>query len=200
MAGRVKRPLGELFGLTNFGVNLTRLAPGAASSLHHRHSRQDELIYVLEGEPTLFADAGEMQLHPVMVAGFAAGGTAHHLENRTERDCVILEIGDRAHGDEGSYPADDIQAAMGEDEKWRFSHKDGRPYWKALAGEVLEREETRSDRSAWRGRTPVRPRNQGAGCSTASVKISGGFTVLETTGHSGCCSVWVPIAMPTVPE
>src|SRR6266481_422230 len=103
MAGRVKRPLGELFGLTNFGVNLTRLAPGAPSSLHHRHSRQDELIYVLEGEPTLFSDAGEMQLHPGMVAGFAAGGTAHHLENRTERDCVILEIGDRTLGDEGSY-------------------------------------------------------------------------------------------------
>ena len=53
VAGRVKRPLGDLFGLSNFGVNLTRLGPGAASSLHHKHSKQDELIYVLEGRPTL---------------------------------------------------------------------------------------------------------------------------------------------------
>ncbi|MBV9489355.1 MAG: cupin domain-containing protein [Verrucomicrobia bacterium] len=128
MSGRLKQPLGDLFGLKNFGVNLTRLLPGAVSALHHQHSRQDEFIYVLEGEPTLFTDVGEMQLSPGMVAGFAAGGTAHHLENRTERDCVILEVGDRAQGDEVSYPIDDIQAVMGEDGKWRFAHKDGAPY------------------------------------------------------------------------
>ena len=128
MSGRLKQPLGDLFGLKNFGVNLTRLLPGAVSALHHQHSRQDEFIYVLEGEPTLFTDVGEMQLSPGMVAGFAAGGTAHHLENRTELDCVILEVGDRAQGDEVSYPIDDIQAVMGEDGKWRFAHKDGAPY------------------------------------------------------------------------
>lgn len=128
MAGRVKRPLGDLFGLRSFGVNLTRLPPGAVSALHHRHSRQDEFIYVLEGEPTLFTDAGETRLRPGMAAGFAAGGTAHHLENHTERDCVILEVGDRAEGDSASYPADDIQAVMGEDGKWRFARKDGTPY------------------------------------------------------------------------
>jgi uncharacterized cupin superfamily protein len=128
MHGRIKHPLGDLFGLRNFGVNLTRLLPGAISALHHRHSRQDEFIYVLEGEPTLFTDAGEMQLGPGMVAGFAAGGAAHHLENRTTQDCVVLEIGDRSPGDEGSYPEDDIQAAMGEDGKWFYSHKDGTPY------------------------------------------------------------------------
>ena len=64
MAGREKRPLGELFGLRNFGVNLTRLAPGAVSSLRHAHSRQDEFIYVLEGEPTLVTNAGESVLQP----------------------------------------------------------------------------------------------------------------------------------------
>lgn len=128
VAGRLKRPLGELFGLRNFGVNLTRLAPGAASSLHHRHSRQDEFIYILEGEATLFTDEGATQLHPGMVAGFAAGGTAHHLENHGERDCVILEIGDRTAGDEVSYPADDIQAVAGKDGAWFFAHKDGRPF------------------------------------------------------------------------
>jgi uncharacterized cupin superfamily protein len=128
MAGRVKRPLGDLFGLKSFGVNLTRLPPGAISALHHQHSRQDEFIYVIEGEPTLFTDVGETQLKPGMVAGFAASGTAHHLENRTDRNCVILEVGDRAQGDEVSYPVDDIKAMMNEDGKWRFAHKDGSAY------------------------------------------------------------------------
>jgi len=63
-----------------------------------------------------------------MVAGFAASGTARHLENRTDHDCVILEVGDRAQGDEVSYPSDDSQAVMGEDGKWRFAHKDGATY------------------------------------------------------------------------
>ena len=128
MAGRIKHPLGDMFGLKNFGVNLTRLRPGAVSALHHRHSKQDEFIYVLEGEPTLFTDAGETRLRPGSVAGFAAGGTAHHLENRTDRDCVILEIGDRTSGDEVGYPIDDIQAVLGDDGRWRFAHKDGEPY------------------------------------------------------------------------
>ena len=128
VAGRVKRPLGDLFGLTNFGVNLTRLAPGAVSALHHRHSRQDEFIYVLEGEATLFADAGQIHLQPGMVAGFAKSGTAHHLKNMSERDCVFLEIGDRTPGDEVAYPLDDIQAVMDKNGKWRFAHKDGSPY------------------------------------------------------------------------
>src|SRR6266540_4621765 len=64
MAAREKRPLGDLFGLTNFGVNLTRLAPGGVSALHHRHTRQDEFVYVLEGKPTLVTDGGEVQLRP----------------------------------------------------------------------------------------------------------------------------------------
>jgi uncharacterized cupin superfamily protein len=128
VAGRMKRPLGDLFGLKNFGVNLTHLPPGAVSALHHAHSRQDEFIYVLEGEPTLLTDAGAMELRPGMVAGFPASGTAHHLENRTARDCVILEVGDRTEGDEASYPTEDLQAVMGDDGKWRFSHKDGTDY------------------------------------------------------------------------
>jgi uncharacterized cupin superfamily protein len=128
VAGREKRPLGDLFGLRNFGVNLTRLAPGAASSLHHRHSRQDEFIYVLEGEATLFTDHGETTMRPGMVAGLPANGTAHHLENNGARDCVFLEIGDRSTGDMVSYPADDLQAVMGTDGRWRFAHKDGTLY------------------------------------------------------------------------
>src|SRR5437870_7517257 len=70
MAGREKRPLGDLFGLTNFGVNLTRLAPGAVSALRHAHSRQDEFVYVLAGQPTLVTDVGDLPLQPGMCAGF----------------------------------------------------------------------------------------------------------------------------------
>jgi uncharacterized cupin superfamily protein len=128
MAGREKRPLGDLFGLKSFGVNLTRLAPGAVSALHHRHSRQDEFVYVLEGEPTLVTDEGDIQMRRGMCAGFAANGTAHHLENRTGSEVVILEVGDRAPGDQGTYPSDDLEAKLGPDGKWQFVHKDGTPY------------------------------------------------------------------------
>lgn len=128
VAGRLKHPLGDLFGLKNFGVNLTRLAPGAISALHHTHSRQDEFIYVLEGEPTLFTDTGETQLRPGMASGFPAGGAAHHLENRTALDCVILEIGDRTNGDEVNYPSDDLHTVEDDDGRRRFLYKDGKPY------------------------------------------------------------------------
>lgn len=129
MSGRVKRPLGDLFGLTNFGVNLTRLTPGSVSALLHAHSRQDEFIYILEGQPTLITESGETLLGPGMCAGFKGGtGQGHHLVNRTNSDVVYLEVGDRGPGDTGSYPADDIQAVLGPDGKWQFTHKDGTPY------------------------------------------------------------------------
>ena len=98
------------------------------SSLRHAHSRQDELVYILEGEPTLVTNDGETQLLPGMAAGFKAGSLdAHHLVNRTDRDVVYLEIGDRAARDTVVYPDDDIRAAFADD-RWRFVHKDGRPY------------------------------------------------------------------------
>ncbi len=128
MGGRTKRALGDLFGLKAFGVNLTRLSPGAVSALHHRHSRQDEFVYVVEGELTLLAGSDATVLGPGMAAGFPANGDAHHLENRTLQDCVYLEIGDRAAGDEVSYPDDDMQAVMGTDGKWSYTRKDGVPY------------------------------------------------------------------------
>ena len=128
MTKREKKPLGDFFGLKNFGVNLTKLVPGGESALLHSHSKQDEMIYVLEGEPTLVVESGETMLAPGMCAGFPAQGEAHYLVNRTDEDVVILEIGDRTKGDEGSYPLDDLQAVMGEDGKWRFVHKDGTPY------------------------------------------------------------------------
>jgi uncharacterized cupin superfamily protein len=128
VAGRVKRPLGDLFGLRNFGVNLTRLPPDVQSALLHRHTKQDELVYVLEGRPTLVTDAGETELAPGMCAGFPAGGTAHHLINRTKQDVVYLEVGDRTPGDEGAYPNDDLKAVMGPDGAFRMLHRDGTPY------------------------------------------------------------------------
>ncbi len=69
MTGREKRALGDVFGLLNFGVNLTRLAPGAQSALRHAHSKQDEFIYVLQGQPVLVTNAGESMLAPGMCAG-----------------------------------------------------------------------------------------------------------------------------------
>lgn len=127
MLKREKRPLGDVFGLKNFGVNLTRLAPGGESALLHRHSKQDEFVYVLDGTPTLVTDRGAVLLSPGMCAGFPAAGLAHQLVNRTTRDVLYLEIGDRTPGDEGTYPADDIQAKLGPD-GWAFTHKDGTPY------------------------------------------------------------------------
>ncbi len=128
VAGREKRPLGDLFGLKNFGVNLTRLAPGAISALRHAHTRQDEFIYVLQGTPVLVTDQGETPLTPGMCAGFPAGtGDAHHLVNLSTEEVVYLEVGDRTAGDGVFYPDDDLQAVM-VDGKWQFRHKDGSPY------------------------------------------------------------------------
>lgn len=129
MSGREKRPLGEVFGLTNFGVNHTRLAPGAISALRHAHTKQDEFVYILSGNAVLITDEGETALSPGMCAGFKAGsGNAHHLVNRTNRDVLYLEVGDRTAGDAASYPDDDLLAVLADDGKWRFRHKDGTPY------------------------------------------------------------------------
>lgn len=128
MTGREKKPLGDLFSLTNFGVNLTRLAPGAVSSLRHAHTVQDEFVYVLQGDPVLITDDGETQLHPGMCAGFKAGtGNGHQLVNRSGGDVVYLEVGDRTAGDSATYPDDDLQAAL-VGGHWQFHHKDGTPY------------------------------------------------------------------------
>jgi len=129
MAGRLKRPLGEVFGLTHLGVNLTRLAPSAVSALRHAHTRQDEFVYILEGRPTLHTDEGRTVLEPGMCAGFKAGtGNGHCLVNETTSDVVYLEVGDRTPGDEGSYPDDDLRARLDDNGTWAFVRKDGTPY------------------------------------------------------------------------
>ncbi|HNU11385.1 MAG TPA: cupin domain-containing protein [Rubrivivax sp.] len=127
MAGRSKRALGAVFGLSNFGVNLTELAPGAVSALRHAHTAQDEFVYVLQGHPVLRTDAGDTPLSPGMCAGFRAGGEAHQLLNPTAEPVLYLEIGDRSAGDTVHYPDDDLQALLVEG-RWVFAHKDGRAY------------------------------------------------------------------------
>ena len=129
VAGRERRALGDAFGLTNFGVNLTRLPPGGMSALRHTHTREDEFIYILEGEPVLVTNAGETPLRPGMCAGFKAGlGDAHHLSNRSGRDVVYLEIGDRNAADTVVYPDDDIGRALTPNGERVFVHRDGTPY------------------------------------------------------------------------
>ncbi|OYV02172.1 MAG: cupin, partial [Burkholderiales bacterium PBB5] len=116
-------------GLRNFGVNLATLSPGAVSAPRHAHTRQDEFVYVLSGEPTLVCDSGQTRLRPGMCAGFAAGtGNAHRLVNETSQDCSYLVVGDRSADDNVAFPDDDLSAITGPDGTRRFVHKDGTPY------------------------------------------------------------------------
>ena len=126
MAGRTKRQLGDAFGLASFGVNLTTLQPGAVSSLLHRHSHQEEFVYILSGTPTLRTGEDEYLLQPGMCAGFVPGGPAHQLVNRSGEDVVYLEMGDRNPADSGAYPEDDLVAVWAEG-GWRYTRKDGTP-------------------------------------------------------------------------
>lgn len=129
VAGREKRKLGDYFGLENFGINLTRLAPGAASALAHHHARQDEFIYVLEGHPTLIMDNKPYTLNPGDCCGFKAGTQiAAQIINRSQTTATILEIGDRTPRDVVEYPDDDLRAVQQPDGQWQFLHKDGEPY------------------------------------------------------------------------
>jgi uncharacterized cupin superfamily protein len=109
VAGRHRVVLGDPLGLSNFGVNLTTLAPGASSALRHWHSRQDEFVYVVEGELTLVTDAGETLLTPGMCAGFPQGvADGHRLINRSDRPASYLEVGDRSGGDAIDYSDEDM--------------------------------------------------------------------------------------------
>jgi uncharacterized cupin superfamily protein len=127
--GRLKRKLGDVFGLTNFGVNLTHLSPGAISSLAHSHSKQDEFIFVLEGTPTLVLREEEFMLNPGDCYGLKAGtGIAHQLINRSDATVTYLEMGDRAADDDVTYPNDDLKATQLANGAWAFTHKDDRPY------------------------------------------------------------------------
>ena len=126
--GREKAALGNVAGLTQFGVNLTRLKPGAASALRHWHEQEDEFIYVLDGELVLVEDGGETLLGPGDCAGFKAGvPNGHQLVNKSQRDARYLEIGTRAATERAHYP--DVDLVLERDENGaRFLHKSGETY------------------------------------------------------------------------
>lgn len=128
VAGRRKREIGNVLGLTHYGVNLVELEPGAWSAQRHWHSAEDEFVYVVSGELTLVSNAGRQRLGPGMVAGFPAGvADGHHLVNESEQTAVYLEVGDRSDRDEVRYP--DIDMVLTSQSEGRvFRHSDGRPY------------------------------------------------------------------------
>jgi uncharacterized cupin superfamily protein len=126
--GRERRRLGTAAGLTQFGVNLTTLRPGAASALRHWHANEDELVFVVEGELVLVEDGGETVLKRGDAAGFKAdSGNGHHLVNRTTEDAIYLEIGSRSKYERVEYPDVDL-VAVRDDDGWCFKHKNGDPY------------------------------------------------------------------------
>ena len=128
VAGREKTALGNAAGLTQFGVNLTRLKPGAASALRHWHENEDEFVYVLEGELVLVEDEGETILKAGGCAGFKANvANGHQLVNRTNRDALILEVGTRAPRERAHYPDVDLLYEV-DGKNIRILHKDGTPY------------------------------------------------------------------------
>jgi len=121
---RARKRLGATAGLTQFGVNLLRLPPGAWSSQRHWHVREDEFVYVLSGEVTLVSDDGEEVLRAGDAAGFKADDPdGHCLQNRSDRDAVVLEIGSRMEGETAHYSDIDMMAHGG-----AYAHRDGTPY------------------------------------------------------------------------
>ena len=130
LEGRAKRALGDVFGLSQFGVNLTVLEPGSASSQRHWHEKEDEFIYILDGEVTLIDDRGEQVLTAGMCAGFKAGvPNGHQLVNRSSVPVSILEVGTRSEVETAHYSdaAVDMKAIK-QNGKFQILHKDGTPY------------------------------------------------------------------------
>jgi uncharacterized cupin superfamily protein len=123
---REKRALGDAFGLTHIGVNLSTIMPGTESSMRHTHTHEDELIYVLEGELILVTNSGEEMLLPGMVIGFKAGeGDAHQLVNRSTAPARYLEVSNRDLRDSASYPDVDLGYRKAADGAPQFFKKDG---------------------------------------------------------------------------
>jgi uncharacterized cupin superfamily protein len=131
VAGRWRKRLGNAVGLSQFGVNLTTLKPGAWSSQRHWHEAEDEFIYVLEGELVVCEDTGETVLKPGDAAGWKANTpNGHCLINRSQRDAVYLEVGTRAAKETAHYP--DIDMRVERDENGaRYMRKSGEIYPKA---------------------------------------------------------------------
>ncbi len=125
---RVRTRLGDAGGLTDFGVNLLELPPGAWSSQRHWHSAEDEFVWVLEGEVTLIDDDGEHVLHAGDCAAFAKGtANGHHLVNRSDASVRCLEVGSRKpEADACDYPDIDMRIDRGRNAG--YTRRDGTPY------------------------------------------------------------------------
>jgi len=130
--GRSRQRIGDTGGLTQYGVNLLTLAPGAASAHRHWHANEDEFVYILEGEVTLIEDLGECILKKGEAAAFPAGApNGHHLVNRTDKPAFLLEVGTRAESEDVQYTDPDVDMrAVKTETGWRFLRKDGTP-WRA---------------------------------------------------------------------
>ena len=125
---RIKRALGDALGLSNFGVNLVTLPPGAWSAQRHWHSHEDEFVYVVDGELTLITDGGEQALTAGQAAGFPAGkADGHHLVNKGSAPATYLEIGDRRGDDAVTYPDVDLHLPSTPEGRV-FTNKKGEPY------------------------------------------------------------------------
>jgi uncharacterized cupin superfamily protein len=125
-AERLRQQLGSAGGLTDFGVNLTRLPPGNWSSQRHWHSHEDEFLYALEGELTLIEDHGETLLHAGDGAAFPKGsGNGHHVINKSNAPALYIEVGSRHPEDLITCSDIDMMSANADG---RFVHKDGTPY------------------------------------------------------------------------
>ncbi|MCX7384400.1 MAG: cupin domain-containing protein [Alphaproteobacteria bacterium] len=125
---RERKALGDEAGLSQFGVNLLRLPPGAWSSQRHWHSKGDEFVYILAGEVVLVTDSGEEVLRAGDAAGFKANdGDGHCLQNRSGADVLALEIGTRVDDDSATYSDIDMLAPA-HDKPARYTRKDGTPY------------------------------------------------------------------------
>ena len=123
-ASRARQRLGDCAGLTDFGVNLMRLPPGAWSSQRHWHMAEDEFVFVVEGEVVLITDGGEEILRAGDSAGFKAGvKDGHHFQNRSAKDAVVLEVGSRKQEDAGEYSDIDMRFSPS-----GYAHTDGTPY------------------------------------------------------------------------
>jgi uncharacterized cupin superfamily protein len=126
--GRSRKRLGLAAGLTQFGVNLCTLKPGAASSQNHWHDNEDEFVYMLEGEAVLCEDGNEVVLKPGDVAAWKAGvPDGHNLVNRSDRDAVFLEIGTSAAKERVLYPGVDLLFVR-DDKGVRYTKRNGSPY------------------------------------------------------------------------
>jgi uncharacterized cupin superfamily protein len=126
-AARARQRLGDAAGLTDFGVNLMRLPPGAWSSQRHWHTAEDEFVFIIDGEVVLVTDTGEELLRPGDCAGFKAGvKDGHHLQNRSDREAILLEVGSRRVAvDEGEYSDIDMRF---QNNNGGYTHRDGKPY------------------------------------------------------------------------